>query len=188
MQALWGAPTFGSPTPPPLFEYTPPPSPAACLPAPAPQHPPTVGWRAAEWPRTLLTGTLQVLAKRAVSLPLAYFLQGKYDHWMFCVFWKRWVWWMRRRRAFCEFVIFYLTKTNERRVPAVPPALCRAHVRACVRIRRATHRLHTCAWEVGSSTPGGGGVDRAPPKTGGRGFGKRAQLTGPLISYYEFWH
>ena len=33
---------------------------------------------------------------------------------------------------------------------------------------------------------GGGGGNRAPEKRGG-GFGKRAQLTGPLISYYELW-
>ena len=33
----------------------------------------------------------------------------------------------------------------------------------------------------------GGGVNRAPPKTGGGGVGKRAQLTGPVISDYELW-
>ena len=34
---------------------------------------------------------------------------------------------------------------------------------------------------------GGGGVDRAPQYWGGGRVGKRAQLTEPLISYYEFW-
>ena len=34
---------------------------------------------------------------------------------------------------------------------------------------------------------GGGGGSIEPPKTGGWVFGKRAQLAGPLISYYEFW-
>ena len=37
---------------------------------------------------------------------------------------------------------------------------------------------------VFSTGGGGGGVNRAPPKLG---FRKRAQLTGPLISYYELW-
>ena len=32
-----------------------------------------------------------------------------------------------------------------------------------------------------------GGVNRAPQNWGGGGPGKRAQLTGPLISYYELW-
>ena len=32
---------------------------------------------------------------------------------------------------------------------------------------------------------GGGGGDRSPKTGGGRGVGKRAQLTGPLLSYYE---
>ena len=41
--------------------------------------------------------------------------------------------------------------------------------------------------EVRCSTGRGGGVDRAPPKLGGSGFGERAQLTGPLISYYDVW-
>ena len=36
-------------------------------------------------------------------------------------------------------------------------------------------------------TCGGGGGSKEPPKTGGGGFGKRAQLTGPFITYYEFW-
>ena len=36
---------------------------------------------------------------------------------------------------------------------------------------------------VGLST--GGAIE--PPKTGGGGSGKRAQLTGPSISYYELW-
>ena len=33
----------------------------------------------------------------------------------------------------------------------------------------------------------GGGGDRAPQNCGGGGRGKRAQLTGPLISHYELW-
>ena len=33
----------------------------------------------------------------------------------------------------------------------------------------------------------GGGGSIEPPKTEGGGSGKRAQLTGPLISYYELW-
>ena len=32
----------------------------------------------------------------------------------------------------------------------------------------------------------GGGQLVQPPKTGG-GVGKRAQVTGPLIGYYELW-
>ena len=37
------------------------------------------------------------------------------------------------------------------------------------------------------SSEGGGGGSIEPPKTGGGGVGKRAQLTGPLISDYEVW-
>ena len=32
---------------------------------------------------------------------------------------------------------------------------------------------------------GGGSIE--PPKTGGGGSGKRAQLTGPFVSHYEHW-
>ena len=34
---------------------------------------------------------------------------------------------------------------------------------------------------------GGGGASIEPPKSAGGGSGKRAQLTGPLISYYDLW-
>ena len=37
---------------------------------------------------------------------------------------------------------------------------------------------------VFTSRAGGGGGSIEPPKTGREGFGKGAQLTGPLISYY----
>ena len=37
----------------------------------------------------------------------------------------------------------------------------------------------------GFSNEGGGSIE--PPKTGGGGVEKRAELTGPLISYYELW-
>ena len=49
-------------------------------------------------------------------------------------------------------------------------------------------RLVRCArhGEVGFSTPGGGGVSIEPPKTGR--FGKRTQLTEPLISHFKLWH
>ena len=41
-------------------------------------------------------------------------------------------------------------------------------------------------WEVGFLLAGGGGGGIEPPKNRG-GYGKRAPLTGPLISDYELW-
>ena len=48
--------------------------------------------------------------------------------------------------------------------------------------------IETVRGKAGSQIRGrGGGVDRAPQNWGRGGSGKRAQLTGPLISYYELW-
>ena len=56
--------------------------------------------------------------------------------------------------------------------------------------RKGLTRIQVWACCFSGQRPGGagvgGGVDRAPPKHGG-GFGKRAQLTGTIISYYEIW-
>ena len=43
----------------------------------------------------------------------------------------------------------------------------------------------TTLGEVGFSTGEGGSIE--PPKIGGGGVGKRAQLTGQSIGYYERW-
>ena len=56
---------------------------------------------------------------------------------------------------------------------------CGAHGLSCAHL--------CCVWAyLGTrvSVPGGGGVN-GPPKLGGGRFGKRAQLTGPLISYHK---
>ena len=55
--------------------------------------------------------------------------------------------------------------------PALPPA---------VRLCTTNHPLGIRVFNLG-----GGGMSIEPPKTGGKGSGKRAQLTGPLIIYNE---
>ena len=70
-------------------------------------------------------------------------------------------------------------------IPRAPPvSLARpAHLHPYALV----HGPKVPSGDVGFSTLGRGGRSIEPPITGGREFGNRPQLTGPLISHYEFW-
>ena len=84
--------------------------------------------------------------------------------------------------AMTENVILHTTDAEW--VCPLPLAQAQSHPSLAGRSHGVMHLTHEPG-ETGFSTWRGGAVSRAPKKLEGGGFGRRAQLTGPLISYYE---